>query len=56
MHLFRIPQCTIQKKNVHISVLSGELWDTEQVHYAICETGLLGADFEGLMVCRLFAV
>ena len=26
-HLSHIPQCTIQNKNVHISVLGGVLWD-----------------------------
>ena len=30
MHLFHIPQCTIQYRNVHISVLNGALWDMEQ--------------------------
>ena len=37
MHLFYIPQCIIQNRNVHISVLNGALWDMEQVHYEICE-------------------
>ena len=37
MHLFHIPQCTIQNRNVHISVLYGALWDMEQVHCGICE-------------------
>ena len=41
MHLFHIPQCTIQNRNVHISVLNGALWDMEQVHCGICEIGLL---------------
>ena len=41
MHLFDIPQCTIQNRNVHISVLNGTLWDIEPVHYGICEIGLL---------------
>ena len=40
MHLFNIPQCTIQNRNVHISVLNGALWDMEQVHCRICEIGL----------------
>ena len=31
MHLFHIPQCTIENRNVHISVLNGALWDMEQV-------------------------
>ena len=40
MHLFHILQCTIQNKNVHISVLNDALWDMEQVHCGICEIGL----------------
>ena len=35
MHLFQIPQRTIQNINVHISVLNGVLWDMEQVHCVI---------------------
>ena len=34
MHLFYIPQCTIQNRN-------GALWDMEQVCFGICEIGLL---------------
>ena len=41
MHLFHIPQCSIQNRNVHISVLNEALWVTEQVHSGICEIGLL---------------
>ena len=41
MHPFHIPQCSIQNRNVHISVLNGVLWDMEQVHSGICEIGLL---------------
>ena len=37
MQLFHIPQCSIQNRNVHISVLNGALWDMEQVHSGICE-------------------
>ena len=37
MHMFHIPQCSIQNRNVHISVLNGALWDMEQVHSGICE-------------------
>ena len=40
MHLFHIAQCSIQSRNVHISVLNGALWDMEQVHSGICEIGL----------------
>ena len=39
MHLFHIPQCSIQNRNVHISVLNGALWDMEQLHSGICELG-----------------
>ena len=35
MHLFHIAQCSIQNRNVHISVLNGALWDMEQVHSGI---------------------
>ena len=37
MRLFHIPQCTIQNRNVHISVLKGALWDMEQAHCGVCE-------------------
>ena len=40
MHLSHIPQCTIQNRNVHISVLNSALWDMGQVHCGICEIGL----------------
>ena len=38
MHLFHIPQCSIQNRNVHISVVNGALLGVEQVHSGICET------------------
>ena len=41
MHLFHIPQCAIQNRNVHITVVSGALWDMEQVYCGICELGQL---------------
>ena len=41
MHLTHIPQCTIQNRNVHISILNDALWDMEHVHWGICEIGLL---------------
>ena len=41
MRLLHIPQCPIQNRNVHISVLNGALWDMEQVHSGICEFGQL---------------
>ena len=34
------PQCSIQSRNMHISVLNRALWDMEQVNYGICEIGL----------------
>ena len=40
MHLFHIPECSIQNRNMHISVLNGAFWDMEQVHKSgICELG-----------------
>ena len=39
MHVSHIPQCTIQNRNAHISVLNGVLWDMEQLHYRIYEVG-----------------
>ena len=42
MHLSHIPQCTVQNRNVHISVLNGALWDMGQVYYGICEIGHAG--------------
>ena len=39
--MLHITQCTVQKRNVYISVLNDLLWDVEQVQYGICETGLL---------------
>ena len=41
MHLSHIPQCTIQNRNVHISVLNGALCDMGQVHCGICKSGQL---------------
>ena len=40
MHLSHIPQCTIQNRNVPISVLNDALWDMEQLQCGICEIGL----------------
>ena len=37
MHLFHIPQCIIQNRNVHISVLNGAFWDMEQMYCGIFE-------------------
>ena len=71
-HLFRIPQCIIQNRNVHISVLNGALWVTGQVHCGICEivpkccignrstfsmhSILLVRWFMTCYICRLFSV
>ena len=41
MHMYHILQCTTQNRNVHISVLSGALWDMGQVDCVIREFGLL---------------
>ena len=41
MHLCHIPQCPIQNRKVHISVLNGGLWDMDLVHSGICECGQL---------------
>ena len=43
MHLFHIPQCTNQNRNVCISALICALWDMEQVHYGICD--IVSIDF-----------
>ena len=40
MYLSHIPQCTIQNRNVYISVTNA-LWDMELVHCGICEIGQL---------------
>ena len=37
LHLSHIPQCTIQNRHVHISVLNCALWDMGQAHCGICE-------------------
>ena len=41
MHLYHIPQCSIQNRNGHISALCVALWDKEHVLYGICEVGSL---------------
>ena len=35
--------CSIQKRNLHISVLNEALWDMKQVHSAICELVQFGS-------------
>ena len=52
MHLFHIPQSSIQNRNVYISVLNGALWDMEQVHSGIGEL----AQFSGCETFRLLHV
>ena len=41
IYLSHIPQCTIQNRNVHISVLNGILWDMGQVYCGICKTVII---------------
>ena len=41
MHLFHIPEYSIQNRNMHISVLNGAFWDVEQARSGIREIGLL---------------
>ena len=45
MHVSHILQCTIQNRNVHISVQNDPFWDMEQVHCGICEISLLQEHF-----------
>ena len=52
MHLFHIPQCSIQNRNVHTSVLNGALWDMGQVHARIYELGQLGDTFRVVNSCH----
>ena len=40
-HMSRIPQYTIQNRNVHIPCLNSVLRDMGQVHLGICEIGVL---------------
>ena len=39
MHMFHIPQCSIQNRNVHISVLNGALWELDQLG---CRLSIIG--------------
>ena len=41
MHCPIPPKYTIQNINVHIFALNGVLWDMGQMHFGICEIGLL---------------
>ena len=41
MHLFHFPQCNIQSRNMHISVLTDALWDMGEMHHGNCDIGLL---------------
>ena len=47
MHLSSIPQYTIENRNVHISALTGALWDMGEVHRGIYEIGLF--KFDGIL-------
>ena len=49
MHLLHIPQCSIQNRYVHISVLNGALWDMKQVHSGIFQIGIA----QGILTSRL---
>ena len=52
-----IPQCSIQNRNVHISVLNGTLWDTEQVHSGVCELGqLVGYFVAGIIITAVILI
>ena len=44
IHLFHIPQCFIQNRNVRISVLNVESGDIEQVHSEILWNLSIAAD------------
>ena len=52
MHLFHIPQCFIQNRNVHISVLNGALCDIEQVYTGIYEWGQLALALQSTDLLR----
>ena len=59
MHLSHIPQCIIQNRKVHISVLNGALWDMRQVHCEIDEIGLLAVITAFVIrwpICRLWSL
>ena len=51
MDLSHISQCTIQNRNVHISVLKGALWDMEQIHCRICEVDLFRGNLLAYVFC-----
>ena len=53
MPLLHIPQCSIQNRNVDISVLNRALCDMEQVHSGICELGQYEQTWAGLTQCGL---
>ena len=56
MHQVHIQQCTIQNRNVHISVLNGLLWDMEQLHCGIYELGQLNRILEIRCPCAALCV
>ena len=49
LHLSHIPQCTIQNRNVYISVLNGALWDMGQMHVGVWDRCIVG--FMRLVLC-----
>ena len=53
-HLFHIPQCPIQNRNEHISVLNGTLWDMKLVYSGICKNCLFGVQKYLCLQCMLF--
>ena len=59
---FYIPQCSIQNRDVNISVLNGALRDMAQMHSGICETGLLEdmiyipKQAHTFLLCRVFCL
>ena len=50
MHLPHIPQYIIKKRNVHISVLNGVLWDMGQVHCEIRAISLFGEPMPSIYI------
>ena len=49
--MLHIPQCSIQNRNVHISVLNGAWRGMEQVHFRICEIGPLCFCYHYFLLC-----
>ena len=51
MHQSHIAQCSIQNRNVHISVLNGAFWYMGQLHCVVCEIGLYVILYTGIILC-----